>query len=563
MVNWKSKKTGDFLLLANAVVLVLLVNLVATRYFFRADLTEEKRYSIKPQTKDILRVLEDDVYIEVYLEGELNAGFRRFQKNIRETLDEFRVYAPGKIHVTFTDPQAAGSKQAQSEFMTDLAQRGIQPTNVVDTRDGQRVEKIIFPGAVIASGGMETGVMLLKGSTARTSDERINQSIETIEYELINALYTLTNTDRKRIGFLSGHGEADSLQVVSLYRDLGQVYEVERGVNLVTTPSLETYDALIMVRPVMAYTEQEKYRLDQYIMQGGKVMFLIDRLNARMDSASAEGYLALPYPENLDDQLFKYGVRINPDLVQDLQSARYPIVTGQTGGKPQMQMMEWPFFPLINRYADHPITRNLDAIVTRFVSSIDTVKAPGVKKTPLLFTSAQTRTVVAPVNISANALRQGVRPEDFSKDGVPVGYLLEGTFTSLYKNRFLPSGETKETFRDQSAPTRLVVLADADLAMNEVNPRSHQPQPLGFYPFTNYIFANRDLLMNAVAYMVDEQGLIQARSKQIKIRPLDREKVKQERVTWQILNLVLPLVLLTIFGVVRMYWRKKKFARFG
>jgi gliding-associated putative ABC transporter substrate-binding component GldG len=563
MVNWKSRKTGDFLLLANAVVLVLLVNLVASRYFFRVDLTEEKRYSIKPQTKAILRALEDDVYIEVYLEGELNAGFRRFQKTIRETLDEFRVYAPGKLHITFTNPQAAGSEKAQSEFMADLAQRGIQPTNVIDTRDGQRVEKIIFPGAVIAAGGMETGVMLLKGSTARTSDERINQSIETVEYELIHALYTLTNTDRKRIGFLRGHGEADSMQVVSLYRDLGQVYEVERGVSLATTPSPETYDALVMVRPVTAFSEQEKYRLDQYIMQGGKVLFLIDRLNARMDSAAVAGYLALPYAENLDDQLFKYGVRINPDLVQDLQAAQYPIVTGQAGGKPQMQMMEWPFFPLINRYADHPITRNLDAVVARFISSIDTVKAPGVKKTPLLFTSAQTRTVMAPVNISANALRQDVRPEDFSKDGVPVGYLLEGSFTSLYKNRFLPDGETKETFRDHSVPTRLVVLADADLAINEVNQRNHQPQPLGFYPFTNYIFANRDLLMNAVAYLVDEQGLIQARSKQIKIRPLDREKVKQERVTWQFLNLVVPLVLLTIFGVVRMYWRKKKFARFG
>src|SRR5687768_664181 len=211
MVNWKSRKTGDFLLLANAMVFVLLVNLVASRYFFRVDLTEEKRYSIKPQTKAILRALEDDVYIEVYLEGELNAGFRRFQKTIRETLDEFRVYAPGKLHITFTNPQAAGSEKAQSEFMADLAQRGIQPTNVIDTRDGQRVEKIIFPGAVIAAGGMETGVMLLKGSTARTSDERINQSIETVEYELISALYALTNTDRKRIGFLRGHGEADSL----------------------------------------------------------------------------------------------------------------------------------------------------------------------------------------------------------------------------------------------------------------------------------------------------------------------------------------------------------------
>lgn len=561
MVNWKSRKLGDVLWFANTVVAVALLNVVVAHYFLRIDLTQEKRYSIKPQTKDILQQLEEEVYVEVYLAGDLNAGFTRFQKSIRETLEEFRIYSKNKVRFVFTDPAQAMSKKAQSEFMADLAQRGIQPTNVIDKKDGQQVEKIIFPGAIVSVGGFETGVMLLKGSKATTSEEQINQSIEGIEYELIQAIYALTNTDRKQIGLITGQGELDSTQISSFVQDASLTYDVMR-VNLSTNSDLTRFDVLVMAKPTKPYTPAAKFLVDQYIMQGGKVLMLLDKLEASMDSASREDYYAFPYETNLDDMLFKYGVRINPDLLQDRTSGLYPVITGTSGSRPQMQLMDWPFYPLINQYGEHTITRNLDAVLTRFVSSIDTVKAVGVMKTPLMKTSVYARSITAPVPVSVNELRKNIRDEDFTKGPFLIGYLLEGTFTSLYKNRFVPEGVQVARIIESSRPTRVVVIADGDLVRNEVNPRSGQPMALGFDPFTNYTFANRDLVMNILAYLTNDNGLIQARHKEVKIRPLDKEKIKNDRVFWQIVNIGAPLFLLIVFGIARAYWRRRNFARF-
>lgn len=561
MVKFSSKRTGDLLLLANGLVLLVLINVLASQYFFRLDLTEEKRFSIKDQTKQVLRELDDKVYVEVYLEGELNAGFRRLQKSIRETLEEFRIYSDDQVQYVFVDPSTAMSQKARNEYMQELMQKGIVPTNVVDSKDGQVSEKIIFPGALISYGGFETGVNLLKGNQERTADEKINGSIEGIEYELANAIYKLTNNDRKRIGFVTGHGELDSLEIASLNNALLELYSVVK-VDLDKKKSLERYDALIIAKPTRLYSESDKYKLDQYIIQGGKVMYLLDKLEATMDSASQEGYFAFPYTINLDDQLFKYGIRLNMDLVQDRLAGKYPVITGEVGGKPQLQLMDWPFFPLINRYADHSITRNLDAVLTRFISTVDTVKATGIRKTPLLFTSQYSRKITAPVPVNINDIRNNLKKEDFTLSYLPVAYLLEGKFTSLYKNRFLPPGADQQTFREHDKPGKLIVIADGDLARNDVNPRTGQPQQLGYDPFTQYTFANQELLLNAVNYLVNGAGLITARNKEVKIRPLDKEKIRTERTKWQVINLVLPLVVLLAYGISRSFLRKRKYATF-
>src|SRR5690349_1399083 len=285
MVNWKSRKLGDILWFANGLVLMILINLLVSKYFFRIDLTEEKRYSIKEQTRDILSNLDDDVYIEVFLEGELNASFKRFQKSINETLEEFRIYSNNKVHYAATDPSAAMGEKARSEFMADLAGKGIQPTNVIGKENGQRVEKIIFPGVVISYGGFEKGVMLLKGNKAQTPEEEINQSIEGIEFELANAIYTLTSSDTKQIGFVTGHGELDSASIVSFKHNLREAYSVS-GVDLSAASDLKNYKALIIAKPTTAFSSVDKYNLDQYIMNGGSVLFLLDKLEATMDSAS-------------------------------------------------------------------------------------------------------------------------------------------------------------------------------------------------------------------------------------------------------------------------------------
>jgi ABC-2 type transport system permease protein len=561
MVKFNSKRTGDLLLLANGLVLLVLINVLASQYFFRIDLTEEKRFSIKEQTKQVLRELDDKVYVEVYLEGELNAGFRRLQKSIRETLEEFRIYSDDKVQFVFVDPSTAMSQKARNEYMQELMQKGIVPTNVVDNKDGQVSEKIIFPGALISYAGFETGVNLLKGNQARTADEKINGSIEGIEYELANAIYKMTNTDRKRIGFVTGHGELDSLEIASLNSALLELYSVVK-VDLSRKKTLELYDALIIAKPTQPYSESDKYKLDQYIMNGGKILFLVDKLEATMDSVSQEGYFAFPYNINLDDQLFKYGIRLNLDLVQDELAGKFPVITGEVDGKPQLQLMDWPFFPLINRYADHSITRNLDAVMTRFISTVDTVKATGIKKTPLLFTSQYARKLTTPVLVNINDIRNNLKKEDFTLSYLPVGYLLEGKFTSLYKNRFLPQDADQTTFKEQGASTKLIVIADGDLARNDVNPRTGQPQQLGFDPFAKYTFANQELLLNAVNYLVNGDGLITARNKEVKIRPLDKEKIRTERTKWQLINLALPLVLMLAYGIVRSFLRKRKYATF-
>ncbi len=561
MVKWSSKKIGDLLLLANSVVLAIVLNQLASLYFFRLDLTEEGRYTMKKPTRDLLQKLEDDVYVEVYLEGDLNSGFRRLRKAIRETLEEFKVYSHNKLHYAFTDPTIATGQNAQREFMISLASKGIQPTDVIDEQDGQRTIKRVFPGALISYDGLETGVMLLKGNRTQGSEEALNQSIEGLEFEFANAIHKLSGVNRKKIGLVTGHGELDSLQIGSFYSSLAESYDVFRT-KLAVKKSLNQYDVLVVAKPRSVFSEPDKYKLDQYLLQGGKLLLLIDRLEANMDSVSSDNYFAYPLPTGLEDQLFHYGVRINQDLVQDRYSLRYPVVTGMLNGKPQMTPLEWPFFPLINHYAAHPITRNLDASALKFVSSIDSVKALGIRKTPLLFSSAYSRKVMSPVKINVNDLRKEIKPENFSSGPIVLAYLLEGKFTSVFKNRFLPEGIDSTGFRVNGTDAKLIVVADGDVARNDIHQRTGQPQPLGFDNFSGYTFANQELLMNMVAFLADESGLINARNKEVKMRPLDKQKIKNERVVLQIINLALPLAFLVIFGTAKVYFRKRKYGRF-
>ncbi|HLZ17249.1 MAG TPA: Gldg family protein, partial [Cyclobacteriaceae bacterium] len=321
---FNSKKTGDLLTLANGIAFVVLLNSLAALFFIRIDLTEEKRYSIKQQTKDILKNLEDEVFIEVFLEGNLNPGFRRFQKSVRETLEEFRIYSKNRVKFIFTDPSQAQGQKARNEFMAELASKGITPMNVIENENGQRLEKFVFPGALVSYEGFESGVMLLKGNRAQSAQEVLNQSIEGAEYELANAIYKLSNNQRKKVGLVRGHGELDSLHIASFNNALLEQYDVFH-VDLSKKQKVEGYELLVIAKPKTEFTAADKYKLDQYLMRGGKLLFLLDRLEADMDSASRNDYFAFPYQLNLDDQLFKYGVRINPDLVEDRVAGKYPI----------------------------------------------------------------------------------------------------------------------------------------------------------------------------------------------------------------------------------------------
>lgn len=560
MVN--SRKTEHILKLFIGLVIVVIINQLVTKFPMRFDLTDEKRFSISKASEYLLKNLDDVVYIEVYLDGELPSGFKRLKKYIGETLDEFSFYAGNNIEYKFMDPSIAKSTKARNEFYQSIVQKGIRPTNLAFNKDGNKTEKLIFPGAVISYLGKEKAVMLLKGNKSSSSEERLNQSIEGIEYELSNIIRILASDQRKKIGLIYGHGEPDSLNIAGFNNALLEKYDVSKVILPNRKKSLENYDAIIIGKPISRFSEQEKFKIDQFIINGGKALFFIDALHVNMDSVSGEGTIALPYDLNLTDMLFKYGVRINQNYVQDIVSGNYPVVVGYMGNQSQIRMLPWPFFPVINVFGNHPIVKNMDAISVKFVSNIDTVKADGITKTPLLFTSQYSRIVNPPVRVSFNDLKNDLNPKFFKAGQQPISYLLEGKFTSMYKNRILPKGIIKQEFKESGLPAKILVCADGDLIRNEFSLKIGKPLELGVDPFTNTTYANKDFILNALEYLLNDKGIITAKAKEIKIRPLDKVKIVNEKLKWQLINLVLPLVLLMIYGVIRFYLRRRKYARF-
>lgn len=554
----ESKRLTLILQIALAIAIAILVDTLGSFYFFRLDLTEENRYSISDATKNMLENLDDDIYIEAYLDGELPAGFKRMRASLEETLNEFSLYSDGKVQFQFVDPDQATSAKSRNQFMMSIARKGVQPTDVFLTEDGKRTQKRIIPGVVISYGSAEKGVQLFKGNKAASPEERLNQSIEGIEYELARAIQDITTMNLPTLGILRGHNELDSADFISLNRKLQESFIVH-DVDLTDVDEIPSLDAILLVKPTERFSTYDKYKIDQYLMKGGKGLFLLDKVAVNMDSANVGTY-SFPYDLDLDDLLFKYGVRINNDLIQDFVSGTYPIVVGNEGDQPKIQLLQWPYYPVVNEYASHITVRNLDASLTRFASSIDTVKAPGIQKTLLFSSSPYSRKIMSPAYVDINLMQQELDPKNFTSPNIPMAWLLEGNFTSFYKNRFLPDEASQNNFAD-SGDAKLIVVGDGDLARNGFDPKTGRPLPLGFDPFTNQTFANQELIMNFLNYLTKGDGLITARSKEVIIRPLDRVKLKEGRSKWQIINLLIPVLLVILFGLIHYWLRKRKYAR--
>ncbi|MEM6830058.1 MAG: gliding motility-associated ABC transporter substrate-binding protein GldG [Bacteroidota bacterium] len=553
------RKVHTVLQAISFLLLVWLVNQLADRVNFKLDLTEEKRYTISEATKRLLSSSNEEVTFEVYLDGDLPPNFERFKKSIAEMLERFEEESSGKVQFKFTDPAQAGSTQARNAFFQSLMEKGLQPTRLNYSKDGDKLQKMIFPSAIAASGINEIPVNLLKGNRSTSPDEILNQSIEGLEYELAAAIAQLTDGGTKRIALITGHGAPNGEELAGFKNAILNKYNLYET-NLDGRKELLGYDVVIVGKPRTAFTEPEKYVLDQYLMKGGSLVFFLDALSVNIDSALGEGTVAIPYETNLTDQLFKYGVRINKDLVLDVNSGQLPIVSGNFGNQPQIQMIPWPFFPVIANYSKHPAVRNLDAVMVRFASSIDTVKAVGITKTPLLSSTQYSKVLGPPVRVALNDLQDELREELFT-DGVQnLGYLLEGRFTSLYANRLVPKGFENSEFIEKGNPGKVIVISDGDLIINEFDPETREPLALGVEAFTKTTFANQSLILNVLDYLVDDSGLIATRSRELKIRPLDRVKVKQEKSWWQALNLVVPIILVLILGIFKWVLRRKTFA---
>jgi gliding-associated putative ABC transporter substrate-binding component GldG len=537
-------------------VILLVLNIAAAQVFFRIDLTQDNRYTISDATKQVLENLDDQVFVTVYLTGDLPSSFKRLENSIREQLEEFEIYGGRNIRYVFSDPTAIPEKQARNRFYKQLVDKGMQPTNLVDKEGEKQVEKIIFPWALVTYKNKEASVLLLKGNQIAGSEQIINQSVEGAEFELASAIRQLTLKEKRRIGFLEGHGELEEKQVADLINSLQEYYEVY-WVNVNKAPSLEGLDAIVVAKPDTTFTEEAKYKIDQFIVKGGKAMFFIDAL--RTDSLSGSNTVAFPYNLNLDDLLFRYGIRLNGNMIVDLNSAFLPMNVGRIGNQPQIKLMPWPYFPLLNTFAKHPIVRNMDAVYARFVGTVDTVKAAGISKTPLIYTSQYTRVLPAPVEISLNQAGLDMNPALFTRGNLPVAYLLEGSFRSLYANRITATDPRSATFKETSAPSKIIICSDGDLLANEINPQNGRFLPLGYDRYSKNTFANKDFIVHAIDYLMDENGIIAARNKEIALRPLDKLRIREERVQWQLINLLLPVLIIAGFGLVRTYLRKRKY----
>ena len=559
-----SRKQRDLLTFAAILGGLLLFNFIAQRFFFRLDLTEEKRYTMSPATKTLLRDLKQPVTITVYLTGDFPPAFRRLEQGVRETLTEFQVYGGAYLNYIFIDPSAASTEAARNQFYQSLLKKGLKPTNLGATENGKRVEKIIFPYAVVSVGGKDKSVLLLRGNQTAPADVRLNQSIEGLEYELASTIRTLVPALRKRIGVVEGHGELTNVQAGDMLGTWQQQFDVFR-VTLSKVKDLSALDAIVVAQPKTPYSEDDKFKLDQFIIRGGRAMFFVDALRVDLDSVTRNGVaLATPYNLNLDDLFFKYGLRLNQNLLLDLNSGQIPLVTGMDGNKPKIEPMPWQLYPLINKFSSHPITRNLDAVYLKFVGSLDTVKATGIRKTALMTTSRYTRVLPAPVPINFNDARLEPNPKLYQKGFQPVAYLLEGSFTSLFANRARPGTLQFQPEKPANAkPSKILVLADGDFIRSEIDPKTGNPYRLGFDRLAKTEFANRELVLNATDYLLDETGLIAVRGKQITLRPLDKVKLAEQRRRWQLLNLGAPLVLLGLFGALRAWRRKRRYAGFA
>jgi ABC-2 type transport system permease protein len=494
------------------VVVLAGVNWLASSFFFRWDLTDDKRYSISDATKQLLGNLKKDVVVNVYLSGDFPAGFERLESATRETLEEFKTYANGHLIVNYSDPSAApGEEQRQKQYMS-LIDRGLNPTNVFANEDGKRTEKIIFPGVILQADTLSVPVQLLKGNKANSPEEQLNQSYEGVEFELASAIRVLANPERKKVGFVVSHTKISPARLSDIIATIQQSYDVFLDMN--NPESYEGLDALIVMKPDSTFSEDEKYKLDQYVVAGGKALFFVD--GARVDSVSLDGNYAQPLDLNLGDLFFKWGVRLNTNLVKDLNCAQILLNVGNVGDNPEIRPMPWRFFPLLNNFGQHTVTRNLNAVYTRFLSSIDTVGgANGIAKTPLLMTSPYTQLVNDP------------RSAKFKANG---------------------SGG------------KVIICSDGDIVVNDYDYKRNAPLPLGYDRVTKRTFGNKDFVMHALDYMTDANGLINARNKQIAIRSLDKIQIQEKRKFWQSINLLLPIALIGIFGALRFYFRARKFA---
>jgi len=569
MVKDLSQRLQAYLRLLLVLGALILVNVLATFQNLHLDLTEEQRFSLHPNTKSLMDSLPDVVFVRVYLEGDFPPGFQKLRKAALDLLGRMRRESGAKLEFEFTDPSSQPDAKSTNELYEQLYKQGLQPTDLqVREEDRSTSRKVIWPGAMVYYRGQEKAVnFLLGGSSGSTPMQILNASEENLEFALVDAIAKIVRVKKPKIAFSEGHGELEPALVSDFAKTLSEHYTVTRYDLNRVEPVPDDLDLLVVAKPSLAFSDWSRYKLDHFVMRGGRILWCLEGVAASMDSMGQENaFMAMPVATGLEDLLFRYGIRVNANLVQDYRAAPIPIVYGSMGGQPQTRLYPWYYYPLVLGDGQHPLSRNLDPVLLRFVSSLDTVAAEGILKHVLLSSSERSRVLSSPLRVHLGTATEALEEEQFQSSKLPLAVLLEGTFNSAYRNRVLNEFAQKAVDslnmpkRDSVKQGRMIVVADGDLLRNEVRTATGEIYPLGYDRFTGQQYGNRNFALNSVAYLLEDQGTIALRARKISLRLLDGRKVKAYKTYAQAVNLGLPLLLLLAFGSLRRYRRHRRYA---
>ena len=546
------------------IAVLLILNGISGSVFHRFDLTKDKRYTLSPTSLNIIKQVKNPLSIKIYLQGDLPAEFKRLQSETQDLLVEFQGYNKN-IVFEFVDPIM--NKDESMDNIKELYRKGLTPINITVDDKGKQSQSMVFPWAIAVYNNKEVNIPLLKNRMGASTTQKVIGSVQHLEYSISDALNKITKEKQKKIAVIKGNGELKEMFIAKFLLQVRESYHIGPFTldSVAKNPigsldALEKYDLAIIAKPTETFSDGEKQVLDQFIMHGGKTLWLVNQVSAEMDSLynPAGATLAFPRDLNLNDLFFKYGIRINPDLVKDEQGSPIKLATGEQGSATQYQEFNWKFAPQVYPDSQHPIVKNLGGIKFDFANPIDTLKN-GIKKTILLHSSPYSKKIGTPVEVNLNMVTEASSPADYQNKGnIPLSVLLEGSFHSMFENRVLPF--VQKTFQPKGTANKMIVIADGDLIKNQLN-KNFQPVELGYDQRSGNLYDNKDFLLNCVNYLLDDNGLINIRSKDIDLPLLDKVKVYENYTLTQFLTIGLPILILTLFGLLFTLLRKRKYSR--
>ncbi|WP_350027960.1 gliding motility-associated ABC transporter substrate-binding protein GldG [Pedobacter sp. B4-66] len=545
------------------VIGLVLLNIVAQYIFTRIDFTKEKRFTLTSKSKVILKEATKPITITVFLDGDLPAAFKRLRNATKDLLADYKAYSGTDINIEFVDPISGLSGAEQDTVTNHLYQIGIEPTTLNIKNDNGFAQKTIFPMAIVEGNDHQQSVKLLQNLDASGNyEENINNSIQNLEYIFTSAIQKVLSGQHPRIGFTEGNGELSDLFLSDAIKTLSESYDVGRvNLNQIDKTGLDKLKVLVIAKPEKEFTEAEKYKINYFVMNGGRAVWSIDQVSASLDSLRGAGeQLAFNKKLNLDDMLFMYGARVNYNLVADANCAEIPLSMG--GQQGQIQMAPWVFYPILMPDTSNNLVKNIDGIRSEFVSTVDTIGVKGLSKKVILQTSAYNKVHNTPKMLSLQMVAEQPNPREYASTPQTVGVLIEGKFPSVFLNRSVPVGITEPyNLPAESKPTKMIVIGDGDIFKNQISARDGSVFPLGFDRYTERNYGNKALLLNIADFLSNDDNLIALRNKEVKIRLLDKVRLRTEKLQWQLINVVFPLLLLISFAIFQHYYRKHKYAR--